>query len=380
MENDKVRFLSASSIRVFEQCRLKFYYNYIERIPTVYSDPLVLGIAVHSALEELYTLMKGKIEFPSESVIESVRKVCIRVLTEKGISSGNILESGMELVDIIISRFNFNEKVIDLEKKFRFFTDGGIPLTGSIDKVVELQDDTVGICDYKTSYVAASQDEIDNDIQLSVYDVAAKELYPKYDKVVLILDYLRHDCIATSRSTKQRKLFKEFLIETNTKIQQLTKENAYPSLNKYCGYCDYRTMCPQYAKIETAESLTSTSFKGFSNDQLIEEWERLKLLKKTLEDRVEDLKFYILEELKDKGVKNLFGAERKLGITQIPRTEYSIDVLSNVLSKEDLLKVVNISNSKVDKFLKLNSEYKPAISRSISKKFSAPIIKISKKY
>jgi hypothetical protein len=138
-------------------------------------------------------------------------------------------------------------------------------------------------------------------------------------------------------------------------------------------------MCSEYAKIENVENITGVSFKSLSEDNLMGEWERLKLLKKVLEDRIEDIKFYVLEELRSSGAKSVIGTDKKMSVTQMPRTEYSIEALAKALSLEDLVKVVNVSNSKVDKFLKMNSEYRTELQGFTTKKFNSPTLKITKK-
>ena len=54
------RVESPSSINTFKQCKRKYYYSYIEKLPSVPSIHLVRGNIAHSALEDFYDIDVSK--------------------------------------------------------------------------------------------------------------------------------------------------------------------------------------------------------------------------------------------------------------------------------------------------------------------------------
>ena len=53
----KLKPLSASSIKTYLQCLAKYKFRYIDKKPQeLNKEPLALGTAVHTALEEMYKL------------------------------------------------------------------------------------------------------------------------------------------------------------------------------------------------------------------------------------------------------------------------------------------------------------------------------------
>ncbi|MEK6900704.1 MAG: PD-(D/E)XK nuclease family protein, partial [Nanoarchaeota archaeon] len=50
------RVESPSSINTFKQCQRKYYYQYIEKLPTFPSIHTVRGSIAHSCLEHIYDL------------------------------------------------------------------------------------------------------------------------------------------------------------------------------------------------------------------------------------------------------------------------------------------------------------------------------------
>jgi putative RecB family exonuclease len=47
-----LQYLSASRLKCFQECRLKFYFRYVERIPTVTNPALFIGSLVHKVLQQ----------------------------------------------------------------------------------------------------------------------------------------------------------------------------------------------------------------------------------------------------------------------------------------------------------------------------------------
>jgi putative RecB family exonuclease len=75
------RVESPSSINTFKQCPRKYYYNYIEKIPTGTNIHCVRGNIVHSALENFYDL---DLEYFEEDSFETQFKIGIqRMLMEQ---------------------------------------------------------------------------------------------------------------------------------------------------------------------------------------------------------------------------------------------------------------------------------------------------------
>ena len=90
------RLQSPSSINTFKQCKRKYYYQYIKKLPTAPSIHLVRGNIAHSALEDFFDIELGKLE---ESEIQShLRKTIQQLFIEKW-KDANLELAALELTE-----------------------------------------------------------------------------------------------------------------------------------------------------------------------------------------------------------------------------------------------------------------------------------------
>lgn len=86
-----------------------------------------------------------------------------------------------------------NQRIIDVERWFSLKIEHGgsdFNIRGFIDLVTELSKDIVEICDYKTGR-EKSYKECSKEMQLRMYHLAARELYPDYKYVFVKMHYLK---------------------------------------------------------------------------------------------------------------------------------------------------------------------------------------------
>ena len=140
-------------------------------------------------------------------------------------------------------KFGFNDKEsIDIS------TAEGVPLVGAIDKVEEIDEDTLLIVDYKTSKTAPTPDQLRTDVQLSIYDLVAQQLWPGYKRIILSLDLLKSDVVYTYRTADERAEFEKYLTVIHNEMVKFTKKDAKADLNIFCPWCDYKDYCDKYEK------------------------------------------------------------------------------------------------------------------------------------
>jgi RecB family exonuclease len=70
-----------------------------------------------------------------------------------------------------------------------------------IDRIDVIDSETVRVRDYKTNRVVFYRDEVNESLQLSLYAVAVRRMYPWVKRVELQFDMLQHDIkLKTSRT------------------------------------------------------------------------------------------------------------------------------------------------------------------------------------
>lgn len=373
----EIRGLSATGIKDFLQCKLKVTFRYNRDIPSIKNDHAKIGIAVHEALEQYTLRMLKKKSFPDASDYDFALTVFMNMATSEGLENMSFYSDGRRMVTEYIDRYDPSEKVISVEGFFKLETPDGIPIVGAIDKVVELNEDTVAIIDYKTARNALNTYELDSDIQLSMYDLAASIMWPEYKNRVLILDYVRIDKkVSSYRTEEQRQDFRDFLTSLWTQMGNLEVDEAQGRINTLCGWCDYKNYCPAYAQFvnNTLEATVLEPMTDMSDGDFLKHWEEIASKKSILENRQRELKM-IANQRFMRG-DDIAADGQALYSTQAARTNYNIEDVLGIIPQDDLFEVLSVHKVRLDRYVKDRPDLKPALSKIAKVSYNAPIFKV----
>jgi len=249
-----IEHISASSGKTYDQCEFKFFLEYglgpDMRFNFKETYAAKLGSHMHEIFEKiakkdltqetweewskkqessLYAL--AKVKYPEcENIAEQVHLDCFglfRCLFGRD-PIFNPLESGI--------------KIIGIEQRFKE-TFKGVVIKGFIDLVLEWDKDTIEVYDYKTGSWTLSYSDACKDLQVLMYYIAAKLLWPQYKNVLVTLDYLQRKPLTVALG--------ELHVEKATRklkaLWRLIKANNKPKRHKepiwICNaFCD-RTKC-----------------------------------------------------------------------------------------------------------------------------------------
>lgn len=371
------RPLSSSSIKTYLQCVLKYYYRYEDKKPRPGKTPaLAFGIAVHAALEHLHKLISESSQPPTPEMYDDVISVFMSHAVSNGLDDMSIYQEGRDLITKRLDNIDPEEKVLGLELQFNLKTPKGTPFTGSIDKLVELDSDTVVIVDYKTSKVALTQEEADVDIQLSMYDLAVSMLFPQYKTIVCALDYLRLGDVITHRTKEQRKCFVDFLDTVYQQISTTGEDDVLPNLNSFCAWCEFKSYCPEYKKIIEDPNLILPPIGELSNDDFVDAWELTSASKRAIEDYQRSLKDHAYSTMRV--ADTIKGVEKELYKTQVSRVSYDPKAVFNIVGPEAFVKMASVSKAAVDKYLRDNPDKANDVDNTAAFSFAAPAFKTRK--
>ena len=213
--------LSASSIGTYIDCSLQYYFSYVQRLPMEFvSDALEFGSAIHLTLADFYRAKMVGDRLLLKDVHESYRQHWTnRVKDRSDIAYANqkdftsYLIEGADLLSAWFSKLpDDNFSVVAVEEAFVFEIDGmPLPIVGAIDLVEEDESGTIIITDHKTTGRAYSIDEIDQNSQVTIYQMAAKA-NGFADREIL----LKFDCLVKTKTPK----FEQYYT-TRTEIDEL---------------------------------------------------------------------------------------------------------------------------------------------------------------
>lgn len=376
----KVVKVSATRIGTFLRCKKKYSFQYKENLPKLSNPSFKLGIACHESLELAGNIWRKNGQISKEDhkeVLDLYDKISVR----EGIEDMEVHSIGRDLVEARIANFDLGSKIVSLEEKFGFpksqhpelTTFQGVPLIGAMDKVIEFDEDTLIVVDYKTSKTAPTPDQLRTDLQLSLYDVVANILYPQYKRVILCLDMLKSEPVYTYRTPEQRKEFEDYLVVVHKAMEEFEEKDALPSLNVFCPWCDYRDYCETYTEACTKSEYEFMPIVNYTNEELIAEWEQISTTSKILETRKRELSMVIMEKIKSSGA-DLKGTDKQIYIRQSSRTNYDPQAIQSIVPADAFCGMVSIKKTDVDKYCDKHPKIKQEVMKNAVTNFSSPFL------
>jgi RecB family exonuclease len=359
--------MSATRTSMFLQCKWKYWANYILHKPKLPNISFKLGISVHDALKIAGLTWQKKEKFTKYD-FEKVKKAYTEKAAEEGIQDLGVYDEGMSMVLEKMRDFEVG-KIISVEDKFNVTTGEGVPIIGAMDKVVELNEDTILVVDYKTSKFVYTQSEMKNDIQLSIYDVVANIKFPQYKRIILALDYLRSTSVYTYRNDKERKSFSQYLLAVYNEMLNLEEKDAKPSLNDMCNWCDFRNECPAYIEASKNDKVLKKKLEDQDEDELVSEYLDIRNRKRVLDNYEKRIKSYIIEKIKN-DEKDLVGGNSVIYIRQNPSTLYDPKAVYKSVPLNDFLKMITVSKRSFDEYVEGNPIDKSRIMETATKNYT----------
>jgi RecB family exonuclease len=373
--------VSSTRISAFLSCKQKYWFQYFSKLPKVSNPSFKLGTAVHESLELAGNIWKEKEKFSKEDVNKILEKYD-NVSVSEGIEDYEVHAEGRELVSKRVKSFLTGKKIIGLEIKFGFWGEDsgnditselGVPVIGAIDKIEELSEDTIIIIDYKTSKTAPTSSQMRNDVQLSLYDMVARKMYPQYKRVILALDLLKSEMLYTYRTNEQRQAFEYYLKAVYDQMLALREEDVKASLNMFCPWCDFKDYCSTYQSACKKSDYTFLPTMEYSNDQLISEWEMVKSVKKILESRERELGMVMMEKIKA-AAANMKGDDKEIYVKQNSSTNYSLDTVYKSVPPDDFSSLVNLNKKAVETYMSMNPSIKEMIADTATTNYTSPFL------
>jgi DNA helicase-2/ATP-dependent DNA helicase PcrA len=243
-----IDYLSYSQIETFQTCPMHYKLRYIYKVPTPPSASQSFGTTMHAALKNFYELI-ARGEKPSE-------KLLYKLLEDNWVKEGykskkhehEFFEKGKVYLSGFL-KYGFNPKVlpVSLEQPFTVPIGKDLKIGGRVDRVDDLGHGEIEIIDYKTGATIPSQREVDGNLQLSFYALAATKIptvpFAKSpDKVKLSLYFLdEQEKISTTRTAKQ---LEEAVAEILKVREEIEKSDFKCSGHMFCQTgCEFSLFC-----------------------------------------------------------------------------------------------------------------------------------------
>jgi len=233
-----------------------------------------------------------------------------------------------------IHRADFRMPVA-LERSF-YLDIEGIKLRGFIDRVDKLDSGGLSIIDYKTNKELFTADYLDEDLQLTIYQMAAEQTW-KLPVERLTLYHLRSNtaCSCPPRGQAQIDRVRQLVLEVADNISQ----GKFPAIeNDFCP-CDFPEHCPyhrhQFMTV-APQPARQEVLPGIAAIDAVERYAALQSQIKELQTQLEEAKQTIIEFCQGECLNRIFGSEHEVTYKLIEKTGFSEDEVRAILEPAGL--------------------------------------------
>jgi putative RecB family exonuclease len=329
MAGFKNQHLSYSRIARFEQCALSFKSHYVDGEQAEPGPPLIFGKLIHAVLERLMEdVMLQELSGP---LSEETALACFREeWTSSGLSGLELFREGIDIIkDFVRTQGAVDHRdILAVEKEFHLLV-GPFTVLGYVDRVDRVDDETVEIIDYKTNRMLFTRDEVDSSLQMSLYHLAAQQLWPWAKMVKLTFLMLRHGIRMTTERTAEQLDAALRYVET---VGRMTEEATEfpPRLNTNCVWCDHHQQCPAYADaLKGKRDFICEDIEDL--EAVAREREEVARLAKILYARKSELEGVLKAHLQEHDELELAGTRYRMFNTT--KTEYPLESTFELLEK-----------------------------------------------
>ena len=244
----KNEYLSVSRLQSYEQCARQFYYKYVDKsVPPLKEDTMgaaTFGSFLHDANEGIVKWVVAE-EFSGLVPWTIIQQHCVRAWEEtKGAKGVELYAEGVGYVRRYFEKPINHMDILDVEREFRIKV-GEFDVLGYMDRI-DKTDMGVNIVDYKSNRALYSRGDLDTSMQLAVYTLACRELYPWATTITAEMQMLRFGGMAqrATITTEVLSNTKDYLIAMGRKTE--SDHTWEPNLNANCQYCEFRHVCPKF--------------------------------------------------------------------------------------------------------------------------------------
>lgn len=237
--------LSVSKTKTFLDCKAKYKFSYIEKLPKKEWDFHTLGKFCHKVLEDFHNAYINASDKPYNIEMGIAYKAALAEYSDK--MNPEMKKECWDLINKYLQIVSENKKnntapnVIACEKSFSFEIAEKVILNGMIDRIQIDADNVIHVCDYKTT--KNKKFLKDDFFQLLTYAYVIYLEDPSITKVRASYILMRHDFeyITTEFNVPEILKVKDKYQEYANQIN-LEKE-FIPNPSNLCKFCDFLQSC-----------------------------------------------------------------------------------------------------------------------------------------
>jgi putative RecB family exonuclease len=325
-----IKPLSFTQISLYQTCPWQYKLQYIDGLKPKDKWYFSFGTTMHRCAEHFF-----RVSTPPPPSLEALLQFYEQNWLSRGYESPEEETRYRDYGREILTRFweihsaDFHLPVA-VERMFHIDING-IKLMGFIDRVDKLESGGLSIIDYKTNQELFSTDYLEQDLQLTIYQMAAIQTW-QLPVERLTLYHLRSNtaCSCPPRDEAQLEQARRLVLEVAEKIAQ----ERFPAIeSQYCP-CDFPEHCPYYRHQYIAaapQTARQDLLPGIAAIDAVERYASLQAQIKELQMQLEEAKQTIIDFCQAEELNRIYGSEHEVTYKLVERTGFNEDEVRALL-------------------------------------------------
>jgi putative RecB family exonuclease len=336
---------------MYQTCPLQYKLQYIDGLKPKEKWYFSFGSTMHLCAEYFF-----QVKVPPPPTLEELLQFYEQSWRPEGYESAeeevNYKAYGQEILTAF-HEIHSRDFHMPLAVEKLFYIDiGGIKLRGYIDRVDKLASGGLAIVDYKTNKELFTPDYLEKDLQLTLYQLAAEQLW-QLPVERLTLYHMRSNTpvSCSGRGPAQLNDAKELVFDVADKING----QIFPATeNDYCP-CDFSEHCPYYRHQyidQAAEATSAEEPAAIITGEEIERYASLQTQIKDLQQELNELRQKIIEYCEAKGMNRVYGPDNEITYQLVEMTGFDEDKVRALLEPEGFWeRVTGLDQSRLKQLL-----------------------------
>jgi DNA helicase II / ATP-dependent DNA helicase PcrA len=250
--------LHPSAVQSYRSCPQRYLFSSLWSLQEGPKATLTFGRVMHATIRRMMAEFKKGNRLPFDEVQRIYEAEWSTVGFEDEYQEGEYKKDGLEqLREFHQAALEQPLLVLELEKNFELPVENNVILKGRIDQVNSLgrvgrsaatKTMDVEIVDYKTGK-AKKDSDAQKDLQLSIYAIAAKEIF-EWNPVRMVFHYLQNN--QRQETTRDAKQLDEALRVVQETAADIRAGEFSPKPGFLCRSCAYRPICPAHEEALSA--------------------------------------------------------------------------------------------------------------------------------
>jgi putative RecB family exonuclease len=324
-----IRPLSFTQISLYRSCPLSYKLQYIDGLKPKERSYFSFG-TMHACAERFF-----RVNTPPPPSLEEL----LRYYEENWLSQG--YESPEEEArykaygkDILARFWEIHQAdfrlPIAIERNFTIDVEG-VKLRGFIDRVDKLESGGLSIIDYKTNKELFTADYLAEDLQLTIYQMAAEQTWG-LPVERLTLYHLRSNtaCTCPPRGRGQIEQVRRLVLDV---ADGIIKGNFPAVEGPFCP-CDFPEHCPYYRHqylTKTPNNEKQAVLPGIAAIDAAERYAALQSQIKELQTQLDEARQSIIEYCQKEGLNRIYGNTCEITYKMMERTGYGEEEVKAIL-------------------------------------------------